>query len=482
MNFERLGESAEKTDREVQVPEVSEYPPYNPNWAKAEIIGHKTAMETTAEAGPAEAPREKVLQPLMEQEREIPLAQEKIIQLPIAHEGTGREHEKMENERAVFEGDAIFTDIDETLTDNSGRLDQENVDRILEFMDGGGTFVPVTGRARFESVRGIVERLDVPFIIINNGAEIFDRNGERLYESLIPDEQVEAAFDIAAEHGLIWMQNKRDQEGNEYLFSNFTEETERAMEEVGINDTVRNEEMRIGLEAKQATAEEVMAIPEQNYKIQMMSPDYKAVRAAYEELQSRDIPCMLNMQSKITGEFHWVEVIQGTKHDAIQKLIDMELPEIEEIVTVGNGGNDISMLQSKYHDGKGRPIENTGIAVRNSSESVLGSVRGNVVLDDYNAPAEDKSEESFGVAVARIVDYIENKHKLDEAAAKDKSIRANIEKLGMVYVENEQGLRKIINETTRKPEKREAEEKPEVAEWLERYLGSRGDKKRQKAS
>ncbi|MCL1839720.1 HAD family hydrolase [Candidatus Saccharibacteria bacterium] len=390
MDFERLGAPDENKGKILK---MEDYPPFDSERAKKAVDDVK----------------------------------EKMTQSPV-------EHEEMETEREVFAGDAIFTDIDGTLTDNSGRIDPENADRLREFMDGGGTFVPVTGRARFESVRGIVERLDLPFIIINNGAEIFNRDGEHIYESVIPDEQVHEAFAIAEQNGLTWMQNKRDLEGKEYLFSNFTEESEAAMKEVGIKDTVRNEEGRIGLSAKQATAEEVMAIPGQNYKIQMMSPNPEAVQRAYDEFQRLGIPCMLNMQSEKTGKFHWVEVIKGTKHDTIQRLIDMALPDVKEVITMGDGGNDISMLKAEYRDGNGNPVENFSLAVRNASESVMDSVKA-ATLDRYNSPMADPTKESFGIAVARTVDYLENKHKMDDVLAERKKIYERARKIGLVLPE-----------------------------------------------
>lgn len=334
-------------------------------------------------------------------------------------------------EKATFSGDAIFPDIDGTITNNTGRIDQEAVDKIKYFSENGGAFVPVTGRARFESVRDIVETLDLQMIVINNGAEIFNRNGEHIYKQELTDEEVQTAFSVAEKNGLVWMQNKRDENGEEYLFSNFTPETEAAMLEAGIVDNVHNEEGRIGLAAKQATAEEVMAIPGQNFKIQMMSPNFEAVKAAYDEFQRLGIPCMLNMQSAKTGQFHWVEVIRGTKHEAIQWLIEKKLPETEHLVTIGDGGNDIGMLTADYLDGEGKPIENTSIAVRNASESVVNSTKA-LTLDRFNESAVEPGEENFGVAVAGVVDMFEEKHRIDEATQERKSLIERARKAGII--------------------------------------------------
>lgn len=295
------------------------------------------------------------------------------------------EEEKNPENQNFFAGNVIFSDIDATITDNSGKISERAVKSIKDFVKQGGNFVPVTGRARFESVKSLMETLDLPLIVMDNGAEIFNRHGERIFGSELSQDEVESVFEIADKHGLTWMQHKKDPEtGKEHLYSNFTEESERAMLDAGIVDTVHNEEGRIGLQAKSASTDEVTGIPGQNYKIQMMSPDFEAVRAAYEELQAKDIPCFLNMQSPKTGEYHWVEAIRGTKTSGIQNAIDRFLPDdIKNIITLGDGGNDIPMLTGDFHDKNGQPIPNKSIAVGNASEKVK-DVTSRSLQSSYN--------------------------------------------------------------------------------------------------
>lgn len=211
---------------------------------------------------------------------------------------------------------------------------------------------------------------------------------------------MQTAFDLADKYQLTWMQNKHNPATNEeYLYSNFTEESEQAMLAVGIVDTVHNEESRIGLSAKAATAEEVMSISGQNYKIQMMSPDPQAIKAAYQELCERGIPCILNMQSPQTGEYHWVEVIRGTKTSGIQTVIDEFLPEnIDTVVTMGDGGNDIPMLTAQFHNRAGDLVPNRSIAVGNASEKVK-AVTSRTLRSDYDKIRGTLSDDRrFGVA------------------------------------------------------------------------------------
>ncbi len=330
------------------------------------------------EGFPAENPDEKVVDSANGAEEKVETFEEHMAEMEKSEpevvidrvEEDKRYFEVFEKFR--FDGHAVFTDIDGTLTDNDGNFDERAVQYIKKYREAGGIFVPVTGRARFESVKDIVEKLDLPFIIINNGAEIYDRNGNLIYKNEIPMEQVKQTFALAEEYGLIWMQNKKNPEtGEEYLYSNYTETTEQEMKAVGIEDTPENEVKRIKLPLKKATSEEVMGINDLNLKIQMMSPDYKAVRAVYDKLQEQGIPCMLNMQSEQTKEFHWVEVIAGTKIGAIQWAIDNGLVgDIKTAQVVGDGGNDLSMFK-ELHNRDGEPIPNTYTAVANGCEEIL---------------------------------------------------------------------------------------------------------------
>ena len=275
-----------------------------------------------------------------------------------------------------FTGKAIFSDIDGTITDNEGNLNLEAVSIIKAFMKAGGTFIPVTGRARYESVKDLVDALGVQHIIINNGAEIYDNKGNLIYGSEIPADQLKATFDaVNAKPDAVWMQNKRDpQTGEEWLYTNGTPETDQAMLDVGIRDNVANEEGRIGLKSKHVDSAEVMAIPGQNYKIQIMSPNPDTIKDLYNHFQSLGIPCMLNMQSEQDHEYHWVEVIVGTKISGIQKYINDICPtNITSAAVVGDGGNDLTMFKPLFNR-QGEPIMNRRTAVFNASPVVKEAI------------------------------------------------------------------------------------------------------------
>lgn len=283
-------------------------------------------------------------------------------------------------EKLRFDGQAIFSDIDGTITNNTGEINPRAIEIINTFIDRGGIFIPVTGRARFESVKDIMAKLNCPYIVMNNGAEIYNRNGDRIDGSELSKEQLDVVFDAVKETGAVFMQNKVDPEtGEEWLYTNGTAETDAAMVEAGVEDNVANEEGRIGLKSKYDPEFSVKQIEGQNYKIQIMSPDPDVIMKIKARFDAAHIPYILNMNSKIDGKPRWIEAIVGTKIGGIQKLIDSYFDtDVVAAEVVGDGGNDLTMYE-KLHNRAGEPIPNTFTAVQNACQNLRD--KAEVVLD-----------------------------------------------------------------------------------------------------
>ena len=133
------------------------------------------------------------------------LSDSDVVEKPEFENNAKVEEEKNPENQNFFAGNVIFSDIDATITDNSGKISERAVKSIKDFVKQGGNFVPVTGRARFESVKSLMETLDLPLIVMDNGAEIFNRHGERVFGSELSQDEVESVFEIADKHGLTWM-------------------------------------------------------------------------------------------------------------------------------------------------------------------------------------------------------------------------------------------------------------------------------------
>ena len=75
-----------------------------------------------------------------------------------------------------FKGYTIVSDMDGTLLNSRGKLSEENVQAIGEFIKEGGCFTVATGRM-LPSVERFIKRLQVNLpVILYNGTKIYDFN------------------------------------------------------------------------------------------------------------------------------------------------------------------------------------------------------------------------------------------------------------------------------------------------------------------
>lgn len=79
----------------------------------------------------------------------------------------------------------VFSDYDGTIYITEQDM-EKNIKLIEEYRRLGGKFVIVTGRSK-TSVNGVIEKYNLPYdyVIANNGAIIFDADGNKIYEQTI---------------------------------------------------------------------------------------------------------------------------------------------------------------------------------------------------------------------------------------------------------------------------------------------------------
>lgn len=100
-----------------------------------------------------------------------------------------------------FKGYTIVSDMDGTLLNSEGKLSEENIKAIEEFIAEGGRFTVATGRmlpsvARFTSRIGI----NLPAILYN-GTKVYDFNAkETIFEAFLEDERKHIVQSIAKDY------------------------------------------------------------------------------------------------------------------------------------------------------------------------------------------------------------------------------------------------------------------------------------------
>lgn len=92
--------------------------------------------------------------------------------------------------------DVVFSDIDGTISKCNDKMSQSVIDSINKIHKQGGVFIPVSART-YKEMLAIVEQLDFApdYCVALNGAQVIDKNGNVVYEHVIPQECVRDLVD-----------------------------------------------------------------------------------------------------------------------------------------------------------------------------------------------------------------------------------------------------------------------------------------------
>lgn len=228
----------------------------------------------------------------------------------------------------------IFSDYDGTIYINEDEMPQ-NIKAIEEYRNLGGKFIIVTGRSKV-SISKVIKQYSIPYdyIITNNGAVIFNRDMNKI------DEQ---AIKINISNRIIEYLNK--QENIEIFY--YDDE-----------DKVKYNNQKL-LKIRVKTTDHNLAEVIENY----INTNFNDDVSAHLELPGvyyDDIDyALVDIVSKKAG-----------KENAIKKLLEVLDVKCEQIVTVGDGRNDIGMI-SQYN---GYSIETAKEEVKKFASKVFKNI------------------------------------------------------------------------------------------------------------
>ena len=93
----------------------------------------------------------------------------------------------------------FFTDLDGTLLDPSGEVREDNLEALRRIAQAGCIVVPTSGRCMAEVPKSIVECREIGYLILSDGAKLYDvANGEQVSTS-IPHSAASEIFKIASD-------------------------------------------------------------------------------------------------------------------------------------------------------------------------------------------------------------------------------------------------------------------------------------------
>lgn len=245
----------------------------------------------------------------------------------------------------------IACDLDGTLLDSNANISKENYDAITELSEMGIIFVPTTGRSYLESPEIVRQHPAIKYFISSNGAVVQDINKGIIDQYLIPGEKVKIINDIASKCKLMSTNHKENASWTlKELFN------DAAMEEYHISDYFKNQIY-------------TCITPIDNYfesfatgePCEMVAGCFKCdedKNAFFDVVNKLD-----NLRVTATG--NCIEIVSALagKENGVKKLIDVLGISAEEIITIGDGENDINMMK----------LTPNSIAVSNASEAVKSS-------------------------------------------------------------------------------------------------------------
>jgi len=249
----------------------------------------------------------------------------------------------------------IACDLDGTLLDNDAKLSKENYDAISELSEYGVIFVPTTGRSFYEAPPYVREHPAIKYFISSNGSVIQDLKNGILVQNLIPGEIVVKVNKIAEKRKLMCTYHR-----NNCTFTRKELVNEAAMKEYNISQYFKNQIYTCTNPIDNYFEKFALGLP-----CEMLGGCFKTAEDKarfFDEIKEFD-----NLRISATGNcFEIVNSLAG-KGNGVKNLIDILGFNKNEIITIGDGENDMDMIK----------LTRNSIAVRNASEE-LKSAAGHI--------------------------------------------------------------------------------------------------------
>ena len=260
----------------------------------------------------------------------------------------------------------IALDLDGTLLDSEKRLSEENRRALQQAADKGIEIVPTTGRI-YAIIPEVVRKL--PFInyaITVNGAELYDVRNDRVlaknelpWEKAVEIMQYLDGFDVVYDcyqNGGGYMTKAYLDKVGDYLTSDY-------FKEIYAKSRTPVPELKAYLREKGDGVQ----------KLQFCTKD-QALRAfLLEDLQERFDGVAVSAALSFNGE---INDEKGHKGGALTKLCEHLGCTMENVMTIGDGANDITMLQMA---GVSVAMENAAPEVKAAAKYVTASCDENGV-------------------------------------------------------------------------------------------------------
>lgn len=227
---------------------------------------------------------------------------------------------------------AVFIDIDETLTNSQREVTEKTKLEIKKCVENGVKIILTSGRSRREAMDFQEQIGTSPYIVSSNGASAYDaENGVEIYNERIDPQMVLQLIRHSRENGYRIKLNYKDllvmneaaypdEKDKEVSY----EELERvAVEEQVVQSVITSTDFKKMKVFRDYIKNECVGIAVANESKRFKNPDLKPSRNYYCDVAS-------------------VKVSKGNAVKAVCEYFEIKP---EEIVTIGDGENDLSMFE-----------------------------------------------------------------------------------------------------------------------------------------
>lgn len=259
-----------------------------------------------------------------------------------------------------FKDVLIVTDLDGTLLDDDKNIAEEDMQAINRFRSGGGFFYAATGRG-VPMARRIIDKLDIRFGVIFNGAAVYDfREDKFLWHSDMPD---------IADNYIRILGKEFPDIGIEILYE----------KEIYVTHNNKSVDDHLALEGLKATYCGLDDVPDKGRMKVLIAYPAEKMQAVIDFTQKNCKECVNWVHS---APMYYEMLPEGvSKASGVKKMIELLHFEDKFLAAAGDYGNDRAMIAEA----------DLGVAVANALDSVKEAA-DLIVRDNNHAPISEMIE------------------------------------------------------------------------------------------
>lgn len=227
---------------------------------------------------------------------------------------------------------AVFIDIDETLTNSQREVTEKTKLEIKKCVENGVKIILTSGRSRREAMDFQEQIGTSPYIVSSNGASAYDaENGVEIYNERIDPQMALQLIKHSRENGYRIKLNYKD-----LLVMNEAAYPDEKDKEVSYEELER------------------VAVEEQVVQCVIISTDFEKMRFFRDYIKNECVGIAVANESKrfknpdlkpSRNYYCDVASVKVSKGNAVKAVCEYFEIKPEEIVTIGDGENDLSMFE-----------------------------------------------------------------------------------------------------------------------------------------